>query len=352
MDGLRLAPCAGPGGAPRPSTRSARPARASGRRMPQRSRSRASSASARLAAMSAGQPPGSRRATQSMAAGSVKAGVGSAVPDPVELETGSARGRCGSRWRRGTRSSGWMRSRRSARTHRKAGTLGRTQPLVAVAGVVRGTERVEIASGTMPGAWAPSTSVSIPRASSSRTSRAIGRTRAVGLVTWLSTASRVRGVTAPCTASTTSSAPLVGNGIGARTTRAPSRFGDRADRVEDGVVLVVGGRAARRPARSGASGARRSRRSSRSGRRPARPGPPRGRRRARRRAVEMSLQLAVQEPDRSALQPVPPLALDGQHRLRTRPERAVVQERDVGSSLQPRSAAHRPRPTSVRRRGP
>ena len=36
---------------------------------------------------------------------------------------------------------------------------------------------------SIPGAWAPSTKVRTPRSSSSRTSRPIGRTSAVGLVT-------------------------------------------------------------------------------------------------------------------------------------------------------------------------
>jgi hypothetical protein len=75
----------------------------------------------------------------------------------------------------------------------------------------------------MPGACAPSTSVSTPRAPSSRTSRAIGNTSAVGLVTWSSTASRVRGVTAAMTAATTSPSPGSGNGTDATVTRAPAR---------------------------------------------------------------------------------------------------------------------------------
>ncbi len=49
----------------------------------------------------------------------------------------------------------------------------------------------------MPGACAPSTSVSIPRSASARTICSIGSTRAVVLVTWSISASRVRGVTAP-----------------------------------------------------------------------------------------------------------------------------------------------------------
>jgi hypothetical protein len=73
----------------------------------------------------------------------------------------------------------------------------------------------------MPGAWAPSTSTGTPRPSSSRTSLAMGSTRPVGLVTWSSIASRVRGVTFSSTASTTASSVMPGNGSGASTTFAP-----------------------------------------------------------------------------------------------------------------------------------
>ncbi len=79
-----------------------------------------------------------------------------------------------------------------------------------------------MSSGTIPGAWAPSTSVSIPRSANARTIRSIGKTSAVGLVTWLTRARRVRGVTAASSASTISSSLLTGSGIRATTTRAPA----------------------------------------------------------------------------------------------------------------------------------
>ena len=73
----------------------------------------------------------------------------------------------------------------------------------------------------MPGACAPSTSVSTPRAASSATSSSSGKTSAVADVTWSSTARRVRGVTAARTRSRTSSGPAVGNGMPTVTTCAP-----------------------------------------------------------------------------------------------------------------------------------
>ena len=51
----------------------------------------------------------------------------------------------------------------------------------------------------------------------------MGKTSAVGLVTWSSIARRVFGVTAQRTAETTSASWLTGNGTFAVTTRAPVR---------------------------------------------------------------------------------------------------------------------------------
>ena len=76
-------------------------------------------------------------------------------------------------------------------------------------------------AGTMPGACAPSTSVSTPRSLSPATRRSTGKTSAVGLVTWSSRARRVRGVTASSTGATTSSSPASGEGDGRRRRRGP-----------------------------------------------------------------------------------------------------------------------------------
>ena len=65
----------------------------------------------------------------------------------------------------------------------KGGALRRAQPFVGIAGVIGGAE-LRQRSGTIPGACAPSTNVSTPRALRSATRRAMGRTSAVGLVTW------------------------------------------------------------------------------------------------------------------------------------------------------------------------
>ena len=80
-----------------------------------------------------------------------------------------------------------------------------------------------MSSGSIPGAWAPSTSTWMPRAASAAAIPATGKMSAVGLVTWATSASLVRDVTAPRNAASTSSGPAVGNGTRATTTRAPSR---------------------------------------------------------------------------------------------------------------------------------
>ena len=131
-----------------------------------RRRSRPATASAWLAAMH-GRPAaaigrGARPSSRSRRGGSGSA-VGSAVP--IQSNSSRKRDRSGSAafapW---DTTSGWIRSRRSSRTHRKAAALRRAQPLVAVAGQYAAPSASR-SSGTMPGAWAPSTSVSMPRAS-------------------------------------------------------------------------------------------------------------------------------------------------------------------------------------------
>src|SRR5205807_2185274 len=73
----------------------------------------------------------------------------------------------------------------------------------------------------MPGAWAPSMTVSIPRSFRRPTIWSTGKTSPVGLVTWSSSTSRVRGVTLPSTASVTCAGPAMGQGTAATTTFAP-----------------------------------------------------------------------------------------------------------------------------------
>ena len=65
--------------------------------------------------------------------------------------------------------------------------------------------------------------VSMPSSRSSLTMRSMGNTSAVALLTWLTSAYRVRGETRPRMATRTSSASLTGKGTGAITTRAPAR---------------------------------------------------------------------------------------------------------------------------------
>ena len=188
-----------------------------------------------------------------------------------------------------------------------------------------------------PGACAPSTSVSTPRRSSSRTIAATGITSAVGDVTWLTSASRVRGVTASRYASTTCDGSAIGNGIRARRRVAPSRSAAAPKRVERRVVLVVAGEqlvarpeAERREDRGDAR-----RRVGHEGEAVGIGAEERGDLRAR--LVEVALELAAEEPRRLALDPVPPGALGLEDGLRARAERPVVEVRDVRLE-QPRRA--------------
>ena len=140
-----------------------------------------------------------------------------------------------SRTRGGSASA--RRAARSPRARRPADGSGRAGPRgptgrpcpsarTATCGRCRSSRRRRARRrrpGPCPGAWAPSTSVSIPRRSISATSSATGRISAVGLVTWLTRRSRVRSVTAARIAASASSGPAIGKGIGATTTRAPSR---------------------------------------------------------------------------------------------------------------------------------
>ena len=180
-----------------------------------------------------------------------------------------------------------------------------------------------------PGACAPSTSVSTPRRSSSRTSAATGMTRAVGDVTWLTSARRVRGVTASRNASTTCDGSADRERHPDDDDARPVARRGGPERVERGVVLVVAGEELvagpkRRDARTVetpvvALGTN------------ARPSgsAPRKAATSSRAIVEVALELAVQEADRLALQSVAPCPLGLQDGLRARPERPVVEEGDV-----------------------
>ena len=117
--------------------------------------------------------------------------------------------------------------------------LRRADPLVEVRRVVRGAERVEVERDHARRVGAVDERVDAAPASSA-TIRSIGRTSAVGLVTWLTTARRVRSVVA------SRSAPddVV---LGDRRERQPRdddaravARGHVAGDVQDRVVLVVG----------------------------------------------------------------------------------------------------------------
>ena len=107
--------------------------------------------------------------------------------------------------------------------------LRRAEPLVAVAGVVRGAERAADRAAPCPARARRRRACRRRARPSSATRRSIGRTRPVGLVTWSRSARRVRGVTRASTASTTSSGDASGkrdrrdDDPGARRARRRSR---------------------------------------------------------------------------------------------------------------------------------
>ena len=189
--------------------------------------------------MISGQPPGTWAAIQSMAAGIVRYGVGSAVPIQSNSSRKRERSASGSLapWEM---TSGRTRSRRSPRTHRIPLPLGAHSHLWALpvqyAGAIASRS-----SGTIPGVWAPSTNVSIPRASKASIKASIGNTSAVGLVTWLTTRRRVRGVTAARCASTTAAGSSIGIGDRRDHHARPVAGGHGLHRVDGRVVLVVVG---------------------------------------------------------------------------------------------------------------
>ena len=156
------------------------------------SRSRPSSASAWFDAMTSGQPPGACAAIQSIAAGSVRNPVGSAVPTQSNS------------WRKRVRSpsgafapcdttSGWIRLAAVLADPQDRRALRPAQPLVAVAGPVRGAERVERRPAPSRARGRRRRACRCRGRSSAATISATGKMSAVGLVTWLTTTSRVRG---------------------------------------------------------------------------------------------------------------------------------------------------------------
>jgi hypothetical protein len=182
---------------------------------------RASIARARFAAMCAGQPPGRRPPTTRIASGRHRNAVGFVVPCQSNSRHRSGRSSRGSLrpWLVTSGSSPRLRSSRTTSIPAPLGPHSHLWPLP----VQYAAPSAETSSGSSPGAWAASTSVSTPSRSSSRTMVSIGKTRPLGLVTWLTSASRVRGVTAASSASTTSSGWRIGSRIRARTTRAFAR---------------------------------------------------------------------------------------------------------------------------------
>ena len=181
-----------------------------------------------------------------------------------------------------------------------------------------------MASETIPGAWAPSTSVSMPRSASSRTRRSTGRTSPVGLVTWLMTA-KPRPGRDPVEERLRE---LVRSGGREGERRDDERravaCGGRLEGRDRGVVLVVVGQqlVARREPQRPEDRVHRGRRV-RDERQPVGIG-------AQERpedaadVVERSFELAIQEAHGRALQAVAPAPLHLEHLARRRAERAMI----------------------------
>ena len=201
-------------------------------------RSRPARARSRFAAISSGQPPGSSEPMNRIAVGSARYAdrVGGARSSRTRAETVSGRYVASSRRGRspaagspsGDRDGRGGRPIPSARTatcdscrcsRRRRSRRGRAGPCPA-----RGRRRRACRCRARP---------------SSCTSSAIGKTSAVGLVTWLISASLVRGVTHPRIASVTCPASRIGKGISATTTRRPATVRGERCRIARGVVLVV-----------------------------------------------------------------------------------------------------------------
>ena len=212
-----------------------------------------------------------------------------------------------------------------------ARALRGAQPLVAVARPVRGVERRGRRTRIMPGACAPSTSVSMPRRvelADDRDHRHHERRRRGDLADEREPGPRRRRVEVGLRRPARRRRP--GTGRWARTTVAPSR--SAAARSALSVALYSWSHGEELVARLEAERGEDRRHA---GRRVVHEREALGVRVEERRAtsraglVEQRLELAAQEPDRLPLHPVAPGPLRLEDRLRARAERAVVEVRDV-----------------------
>ena len=95
-----------------------------------------------------------------------------------------------------------------------------------------------VVDSSCPGAWAPSTTETIPRRRASAQSR-VRETVAPSEVTWLQKSTRVRSVSSATTASTSSAGPVAGSGSAAARTTAPVTRLISSQRIRHGAVLVA-----------------------------------------------------------------------------------------------------------------
>ncbi len=224
--------------------------------------------------------------------------------------------------------SGWIRSRRSSRTHRTALPFGPHSHLCPLP-VQYAAPSASTSTGTIPGAWAASTSVSMPRRSSSATSSATGKMSAVD-------ARDVADHDQPRPRRDRAEDRV------ADDVRTRDREGDRrhdhpravagrhgAHRVDRRVVLVIVGQelVARLEAERLEDGVVAGRGIGHEGEALGiRAEEPADR---RPRVVEQPGQVARQEPDRFRFEPLAERRLEREDRFRAGPERAVVEERDA-----------------------
>ena len=226
---------------------------------------------------------------------------------------------------------------RFAHADARTGSPSRSEP-IAICGSSRRSNRnrawPDQAGGRMPTAWGPSMQTANPNSRARRQMASAGSTTAVGLLTWLKTSSRVRGVT-PANKSATTSWPTTAlrqaGGDQPCPDRVPTLLPDPHVRavlvVREQHFLTGGQRKALGHDIMANVALSTSTRSS-----PAQPTnwP------TRRRVSASALKLAVQKVDRVALQPLLPGLASGQHRTRRGAGRAVVQ---IGDALVERPLA-------------
>ena len=293
------------------------------------SRSRARSASARLRACSSGHPPGSSAAQVADALGQHQPGGRVVGAGPVELLAEAAAVLLGLV---AVADHERVDARLAVAPHvQERGALGRAQPLVRVAGVVRGAQRVERRAAPCP-ARARRPPACRRRARASAAHQPLDREHEPGRAGHVveQREPRARGHACEHALHDRRRPSRSGTGPRAVTTRAPAPSGDELRRLPAGAVRVVGREdlVARRELERAQHRVDAAGRVADEGEVPGLGA--QERRHLRARVGEPPAPVARQEVDRLALHLAPQLPLPLEDRARARAERAVVQVRDVG----------------------